>query len=72
MKLFKNKTEVHTYNKEIEKPIIHASICNGEQVAGFKNMQTGKFTGVMCIKSHADIEKFKRMYGIEKDIPKEY
>lgn len=29
-----------TYDKENKKPVIKASICNGEQVAGFKDIHT--------------------------------
>ena len=43
MALFKKKLILHTYDKENEKPLIKASICNGEQVAGFKNLHTGEF-----------------------------
>lgn len=35
MGLFKKKTVTKTYDKENKKPVIKASICNGEQVAGF-------------------------------------
>lgn len=52
--------------------MIKASICNGEQVAGFKNIHTGKIEEVMLIKSPADLESFKAMYRIEEDIAKEY
>lgn len=72
MRWFKKKEKQLSYNKELEKPVIHASICNGEQVAGFKNLQTGDFTEVMFIRTPADMEKFRTMYGIEGDIPKEY
>ena len=34
MGLFKKKTVIKTYDKENKKPVIKASICNGEQVAG--------------------------------------
>ena len=34
MRLFKKKTVTKTYDKENKKPVIKASICNGEQVAG--------------------------------------
>lgn len=30
------------FDRENEKPIIKASICNGEQIAGFENIHTGK------------------------------
>ena len=72
MGLFKKKTLVLTYDKENKKPVIKSSICNGEQVAGFKDIQTGKIEEVMLIKSQADLEKIKVMYGINEEIAKEY
>ena len=72
MGFFKKKVIVQTYDKENKKPVIKASICNGEQVAGFKDINTGKIEEVMLIKSPADLEKFKSMSGIEEEIPKEY
>ena len=72
MRLFKKKTIVKTYDKDNKKPVIKASICNGEQVAGFKDVHTGKIEEVMLIKSSANLEKFKSMYGIDEEIAKEY
>ena len=72
MGLFKKKTDVKTDDKGNLKPVIKASICNGEQVAVFKKIYTGKIEEVMLIKSPADLEYFKAMYGIEEDIVKEY
>ena len=72
MGLFAKKTIVQTYDKENMKPVIKASICNGEQVAGFKDIHTGKIEEVMLIKSPSDLEKFKTMYGINEEITKEY
>lgn len=72
MGLFKKKDVVLTYDKENKKPIIKSSICNGEQVAGFKDVNTGKIEEVMLIKSQADFDKFKAMYGINEEIAKEY
>lgn len=60
------------FDRENEKPIIKASICNGEQIAGFKNIHTGKMREIMLIKTSADLEYFKTMYGIETEIEKEY
>ena len=62
MGLFKKKSVLQSYDKENEKPVIKASICNGEQVAGFKDIHTGKIEEVMLIKSPADLEHFKAMY----------
>lgn len=42
MGLFRKKTVTKTYDKENKKPVIKASICNGEQVTGFKDIHTGK------------------------------
>ena len=71
MGLFKKKSMVQSYDKENKKPVIKASICNGEQVAGFKDIHAGKIEEVMLIKSPADLEHFKAMYGIDKEIVKE-
>lgn len=72
MRLFKKKAVVLTYDKENMKPVIKASICNGEQIAGFKDIHTGKMEEVMLIKNQADLDKFKAMYGISEEIAKEY
>ena len=52
---FKKKVVTKTYDKENKKPVIKASICNGEQVAGFKDIHTGKIEEVMLIKNQADL-----------------
>lgn len=72
MGLLKKKSVVQSNDKENKKPVIKASICSGEQVAGFKDIHTGKIEEVMLIKSLADLEKFKSMYGIDEEIAKEY
>ena len=72
MGLFKKKMVQRSYDMENKKPVIKASICNGEQVAGFKDIHTGKIEEVMLIKSPQDLEEFKAMYGITGEITKEY
>ena len=72
MALFKKKIITQSYDKENKKPVIKASICNGEQVAGFKDIHTGRIEEVMLIKNPADLEQFKSMYGINEEIEKEY
>ena len=71
MGLFKKKTKLQ-YDDRIQKPVIKASICNGEQVAGFKDIHTGKFEEVMLIRNSEDLEQFKAMYDIQREIEKEY
>ena len=68
MRLFKKKIVTQSYDMENKKPVIKVSICNGEQVAGFKDIHTGKIEEVMLIKSPSDLEKFKTMYGINEEI----
>jgi hypothetical protein len=68
--MFGKKT-VKEYDREHLKPVLHCSICTGEQVAGFKNLETGKFNDVMLIRSDRDLKAFKEMYGIT-EIEKEY
>lgn len=72
MGLFKKEKTTKIYDKEHQKPVIKASICNGEQVAGFKDIHTGKIEEVMLLKSPEDLKAFKKMYGIEEEIAKEY
>lgn len=72
MRLFKKKTKLQSYDERNQKPVIKASICNGEQVAGFKDIHTGKFEEVMLIRNSEDLEKFKTMYDIQREIEKEY
>ena len=72
MGLFKKKNVKKSYDRECMKPVIRASICTGEQVAGFKNIQTGKFEEIMLIKSPKDLDDFKNVYGITEEIEKEY
>ena len=72
MGLFSKKKIVQYYDKDSKRPVIKASICTGEQVAGFKDIHTGKIEEVMLIRSEADLDNFKKMYGINEKIEKEY
>lgn len=72
MSIFKKKQKQLSYDSVNKKSIIKASICNGEQVVGFKDIHTGKFEEVMFIKNRADLEQFKKLYGITEEIAKEY
>ncbi len=47
-------------------PVIRASICTGEQVAGFRDEATGHFTEVMLLRNRADLQEFLRLYGLEE------
>lgn len=69
--LFK-KTEAKAYDKANKIPVIKSSICTGEQVAGFRDIHTGKIEEIMLIKAPMDIEKFRKMYKIDGEITKVY
>ena len=73
MHLFKKTPSTHkTYDRHRQKPVLKTSICTGEQVAGFRDLQTGKIDEIMLIRSPADLAKFKELYGITEEISKEY
>ena len=73
----KKKHITDTYDKENQKnltdeQVLEASICTGEQVAGFKDIHLGKFQEVMLIKNTKDLDMFKQRYGITEEIEKIY
>lgn len=69
--MFRKKTKKLQYDKENQIPVLKCSICNGEQVAGFKDVHTGRFEEVMFIRNQTDLDNFKELYGVE-NIGKEY
>ena len=69
---FKKKSDKKTYDRKNLRPVIKASICTGEQVAGFQDIHTGVFEEVMLIRGNEDLAKFMSMYGIEGKIEKIY
>ena len=71
--MFFKKVKKEPYNREVQNPIIRSSICNGEKVAGFKDIQTGKFTEVMLIRNSKDMDLFLEKYNISvEEIKTEY
>lgn len=73
MRLFKQNVSIPVieYNPEKQRPVLKCSICNGEQIAGFKDKQTGYFTEVMLIKDGRDLDLFMEIYNLAA-ISKEY
>ena len=69
----KRKPDIPAYDYDSEKeiPVIRASICNGEQVAGFKDKKTGTFHELVLIRDEKDIDAFKNAFCL-KEIKKEY
>ena len=54
-----------SYDPETQYPVIRASICTGERVAGFKDKTTGHFTEVMLLRTEADERQFKEAYHLD-------
>ena len=67
----RRKAEKREYDRENLRPVLKCSICTGEQVAGFKNIHTGKFEEVMLVRNEKDLDKFKEMYDVDA-VAKEY
>ncbi len=69
--MFGKKKKAMSYDKDRQIPVLRCSICTGEQVAGFKDLGTGKFRDVMLIRNSRDLQEFQELYGVE-EIIKEY
>ena len=61
-----------SYDPSLQEPVLRCSICNGEQVAGFRDKKTGAFSEVMLIRSPQDLEEFRSQYNIQEEIRKIY
>ena len=74
--MFNRKNKINPYENQypLSKyiPVIHQSICTGEQVIGFKEKETNKFIEISLIKDIKDIEDFRKKYNITGEIKKEY
>ena len=59
------------YDSKRMKAVLKCNICTGEQVVGFKDIETGKFTEVCFISSDTDLDLFMENYNLAA-ISKEY
>ena len=73
MGFFKKQEKISRieFNEDRQRAVIKCSICNGEQVVGFKDKETGNFTEVMLIRNAKDLNQFMEMYELS-DVTKEY
>lgn len=73
MSIFKKKTLQMPFDRERQIPVIRASICTGEQVACFKDKNTGQLEEVMLVNNQIDLNCFLEMYNLRpEDVKKEY
>lgn len=59
------------YDKDKQYPVIRASICTGERVAGFRDKLGNGFTEVMVIHNDYEKELFMKAFNLE-DVKNEY
>ena len=71
LKKKKPQQRITTYNSDRYTPVLHCSICTGEQTAGFRDNTTGTFHEIMLIRDEKDLQEFKDVYGVE-NLKKEY
>ena len=62
----RKRQAVSSYDKAGKIPVIRSSICTGEQVAGFKDIVSGKFEELMLIRDGKDLAEFLSRYQIEE------
>ncbi len=67
----KDKIEIE-YDRTSQRPVIRCSICNGEQMAGFKDNQTNQFHEVMLIRTDADLKYFMKKYDLKEEPERMY
>lgn len=71
--MFGKKKPQKTFDRENLQPVIRASICTGEQVAGFKEIRTGRFVEDMLVRNEKDKAAFMEKYGLtDEDIRREW
>lgn len=67
-----HKNHIRGPRKRTEEDDVRFAQSFEKLVAGFKDIHTGKIEEVMLIKNQADLDAFKKMYGIDGEIEKEY
>ncbi len=63
----RRKKAAPAFDRTGKQPVIRASICTGEQVAGYRDTATGRFTEVMLIRSDRDLQQFLSEYGFREE-----
>ena len=72
MGLFSRKKETPQFPPEQYEPVLRCSICTGEQVACMRERETGKLRELMLIRTEADLDAFRRSYGVSGEIRRIY
>ena len=62
----RKRQAVSPYDKTGKIPVIRSIICTGEQVAGYKDIVSGKFEELMLIRDEKDLTEFLSRYQVEE------
>ena len=62
----RKKNAAPAFDRTGRTPVIRASICTGEKVAGYRESAGGKFVEVMLIRTDGDLRQFLAEYGFEE------
>ncbi len=62
----RKRQNISPYDKTGKIPVIRSSICTGEQMAGFKDIISGKFEELMLIRDGKDLAEFLSRYQVEE------
>ena len=60
----KHLKEQFPFDPGKQEAVMKVSICTGEKVAGFRDLKDGHFTEVMLVRTQAEEERLKEIYGI--------
>ena len=63
----KKNPQKAAYDKTGKKPVIRASICTGEKVAGFRDERTGQIEELMLIPEDKDLKEFLKLYEVKRE-----
>lgn len=70
---FRRKKSAPAFDTAGKVPVLRASICTGEQTAGFRDESDGRFHEIMLIRDDADLREFLDTYGVaEGELRREY
>ena len=62
---WRKRRQPEPYDKAGKTPVLRASICTGERVAGFRDDRTGRFEELMLIRDEADLREFLARYSVD-------
>ncbi len=63
----RKKDRIIEWDREKLQPVLRCSICNGEQVFGFQDRQTGEFREIGLIRDNAELSEMAGRYGIRPE-----